>query len=95
VGRCTFWKEIVMGKWLTNPKLLDERWMKEFMMTYRQFCKLVDMLSFYIKKQKINMRVAIFIDKAVAIDLGYRGMLYMAGHHLENLPLHIIFLKFL
>jgi hypothetical protein len=85
----TFWVEIVMGKWLKNPKLLDERWMKEFRMAYRQFYKLVDMLSLYIKKQDTNMRVAIPIDKAVAIALhrlGYGGTLYMAGHHLGNSP---------
>ena len=39
-----------MGEWLRNPKLLDECWLKEFWMTYRQFCKLVDMLILLIKK---------------------------------------------
>jgi hypothetical protein len=28
----TFWEEIVMGEWLTNLELLDERWVKEFRM---------------------------------------------------------------
>jgi hypothetical protein len=85
----TFWKETSMGKWLTNFKLLDERCMKEFKMTYRQFCKLVDMLSPYIKKQDTNMRAAFPIDKVVAIavqPLYYGSMLYMARHHLGNLP---------
>jgi hypothetical protein len=78
-----------MGEWLTNPKLLDECWMKEFRMIYRQFCKLVDILSPYIKKQDTNMRVAILIDKAIAIALhrlGYGGMFYLARYHLGNLP---------
>ena len=47
------------------------------------------MLSPYIKKQDTHLRAAIPIDKAVAIvlhRLGYGGMLYMAGHHLENSP---------
>jgi hypothetical protein len=48
----TFWEEIVIGGWMINFKLLDEHWMKEFRMTYRQFCKLIDMLSPYIKKTR-------------------------------------------
>jgi hypothetical protein len=58
-------------------------------MTHRQFCKLVDMLSLFIKKKDTNMRAAIPIDKAVIIALhrlGYGGTFYMAGHHLENSP---------
>ena len=58
-------------------------------MTYRQFCKLVDMLSPYIKKQDTNMRAAFPTDKVVAIALQtlcYGSMLYMARHHLGNLP---------
>jgi hypothetical protein len=45
------------------------------------------MLSPYIKKQDTIMKAAIPIDKAVAIALhrlGYRGMLYLAKHHLGN-----------
>jgi hypothetical protein len=59
--------------------------MEEFRMTYRQFCKLVDMLSPSTKKQDTNIRVVIPIDKVVAITLrrlGYRGTLYIVGHHL-------------
>jgi hypothetical protein len=79
----------VMGEWLTNPKLLDERWMKEFRVTYLQFCKLADMLYPYIKKQDTNMKAAIPIDRAIAFALhilGYGCMLYTAKHHLRNLP---------
>jgi hypothetical protein len=78
-----------MGEWLTNPKFLDEHWMKELRMTCRQFCKLFDMLFPFIKKQDTNMRTKIPIDKAVTIALhrlGYGSTLYMVGHHLENLP---------
>ena len=80
----------MIGEWLTNPKFLDEHWMKELRMTCRQFCRLFDMLFPFIKKQDTNMRATIPIDKAVAIALhrlSYRSMLYMARYHLENLPL--------
>ena len=46
----TFWEEIVKGEWLINPSLLDERYLKEFSMTYRQFNKLVEMVTPFIKK---------------------------------------------
>ena len=89
VRQQTFWEKIVMGKWLRNLQLLDERWQKEFRMTYRQFCKLVDMLSPFIQKEDTNMRAAIPNNKTIAIALhrlGYGGTFYMAGHHLENSP---------
>ena len=92
MDRCTttnILKKIVMDEWLRNLQLLNEHYRKEFRMTYRQFCKLVDMLSSFIQKEDTNMRVAIPNDKAVAIALhrlGYGGTLYMARHHLGNSP---------
>ena len=86
----TFWKEIVMNKWLKNLELLNDYWLKEFKMTCKQiFCKLDDMLFLCIKKQDANIRAIILINKAFAIALyrlGYGSTLYMNRHHLGNSP---------
>ena len=81
----TFWEEIVKGEWLMNPSLLDERYLKEFRMTYKQFNKLIEMVILFIKKQDTNWRNAIPVDKVVAIvlhRLGHRGSLCVGGNYL-------------
>ena len=81
----TFWEEIVKGEWLMNPSLLDERYLKEFRMTYRKFNKVDEIAISFIKKQDTNWRNAIPIDKVVAIalhKLGHGGSFRIGGNYL-------------
>jgi hypothetical protein len=64
------WNEIYQGCYLTNQlAMLQERWRRDFKLSYFQFSELLDMLKPFIQKKDIRFRNAIPAAKALVVAI--------------------------